>query len=536
MPGVLNVDAGDVAAQGFLLLGALLEAALETKKEVKVGVAESAAAIGAGTGVHTGSGEVAIGVEAGAEVELVADEFGTDDDAVVPAHESEFVGGVEGVVVDDGGDACSAAGGELVGDGVVETGGGVLVDVDAEGGGVRSIGGIAAVIADAGESNVRGVDGAGADGPVFAEGERLESLEVAGLRGDQDVGGVVDSGLLVAVDEVATEEIVLGADVPVDARDELIVAGDGGNGVDVRAARLVRGRGKELIDGEGGRVPGGSGGVLVARDVVSGEWVFELNGGRAAGIAAADWVGDGEIAKEIGSGGKVDGRGRRGLLGHQALVAGEAEELVATDGAAEGAAELVLMERIGRGGVEVARVDVVVADELEDVAVVLVGAGAGDGVDQAAGVDAVLSAEHGGLDGELAERIREGERQVDVGHVVIVVAAIETPDGGVSLTAGDGNGDGLVAVLGAGEVAARRRGGTTSEVDQPGDLARGRVEGELRDLLLVDGLLELWVLSLESETFGLDGHAFRRLHRRAAARRRRCWNRPRGRYGSSRMS
>ena len=108
----------------------------------------------------------------------------------------------------------------------------------------------------------------------------------------------------------------------------------------------------------------------------------------------------------------------------------------------------------GAGREEVLSVEVVVADELEAAAVEGVCSGAGDDVDEAAGVHAAAGAERGGFDAELADGVGEGERKVAVGHVVVVVATIEAPLGGVATAAGDGDGDGLIGVLAAGEVSA----------------------------------------------------------------------------------
>src|SRR6185312_8322992 len=220
-------------------------------------------------------------------------------------------------------------------------------------------------------------------------------------------------------------------------------------------------------------------------------------GGAAGGGRTLDWVREREVTREVGGRRKANAGGRRRLRCLQALVSREGEELVAEDGAAEGATELVLMQGVRNGGEEVAGVDVVVAEELERVAVEAVGTGAGDGVDLAAGVDAILRAEHARLDGELVQSVGEREGHVDIGRVVGVVAAVKTPDGAVTLATVDGDGDGLVAVFGAGEVAARGWRSTTGEGDEAGDLARSGVERKLGNLALVDGLLELGVLRLQ---------------------------------------
>ena len=105
----------------------------------------------------------------------------------------------------------------------------------------------------------------------------------------------------------------------------------------------------------------------------------------------------------------------------------------------------------------------------------------------------------------MIESVGERKGHVDIGRVVGVVAAVQTPDGAVALAAVDGDGDRLVAELGAGEVATGSGCCTARERDQAGDLAGGGVEREFSDLALVYGLLELGILGLEGETFGFDG-------------------------------
>ena len=120
------------------------------------------------------------------------------------------------------------------------------------------------------------------------------------------------------------------------------------------------------------------------------------------------------------------------------LVAEEAERLVAAEemgnieGSAHRAAKLVAMERIddqgaycglpseGIGGVEGP-----VTHKLKHVAVILLGAALGDDIDHGAGVLAVLRAVVVGLYAEFLQRIGHGERLIDVGVLVHVVAAVE---------------------------------------------------------------------------------------------------------------
>ena len=92
----------------------------------------------------------------------------------------------------------------------------------------------------------------------------------------------------------------------------------------------------------------------------------------------------------------------------RALISAEEEQLVLDDPAAGGAAELVPLQGVARGCEEVARVQIAVAEIVEEIAVKLVRAGLGDGVDRGAGVDSEARGYGAGLHAELLQRVREG--------------------------------------------------------------------------------------------------------------------------------
>ena len=86
----------------------------------------------------------------------------------------------------------------------------------------------------------------------------------------------------------------------------------------------------------------------------------------------SNWISDGEVTCKIRSGWHMGLGCRLGLFRLAALVSSEGKELVPEDRTAEGAAELILVQRV-LGRTEEARcVDVVVADELEGRPVVLI--------------------------------------------------------------------------------------------------------------------------------------------------------------------
>ena len=74
---------------------------------------------------------------------------------------------------------------------------------------------------------------------------------------------------------------------------------------------------------------------------------------------------------------------------------------------------------------EVVGVQVRVAQKPESIAVNLVSSRFGDDIDRTRRTVALVDAAGRGLDGELLNRIREGERQVVVAEVVLVVASVE---------------------------------------------------------------------------------------------------------------
>ena len=87
------------------------------------------------------------------------------------------------------------------------------------------------------------------------------------------------------------------------------------------------------------------------------------------------------------------------------LIIAEKENLVLSDRAAERAAELVLIERAARGRKIVARIEIGVAEEFENVAVKCIGAGFRDHVDLSAAEFAVFGVEVVGENPKLGDGI-----------------------------------------------------------------------------------------------------------------------------------
>ena len=124
---------------------------------------------------------------------------------------------------------------------------------------------------------------------------------------------------------------------------------------------------------------------------------------------------------------------RRGPLADRgALVGPEEEEPVPDDRTADRPAELVSLEAVvhtlavrPHSGEGARRIESMVAEELEGVSREPVRACLRHGVDRRARVDAVLCGEAARCDAELLQRIREGQREIRVLLLVVVVRAVE---------------------------------------------------------------------------------------------------------------
>ena len=175
------------------------------------------------------------------------------------------------------------------------------------------------------------------------------------------------------------------------------------------------------------------------------------------------------------------------------------------DGSAEAAAVLVLDELGLAGGgdgvVEVIfSVGGVVADEVVGGAVPLVGAAAGDGVDEGPGGGTELGGVIGGLDGELLEGV---ERRAD--HVALLV--IEAAE--IVNVAGSVEEKGVLeTVIAVGDEAVVASGGLGDDAgDEVGGLdIVAAVEGNVGKFFGFDDLLDGLGLVLDEGSFAGDGN------------------------------
>lgn len=284
----------------------------------------------------------------------------------------------------------------------------------------------------------------------------------------------------------------MGVDIKVHLADGLDLIAGVGDGVGHFAAGI--GAGGEQLDDVQGRGDEAAGVYLVAGERSLGDGVVELRNGGALAEVAGEHGGGGDIGDGVGWGGADSGL----------LRAAEEKYLVMDERTADGAAELVALQGILCGAEVAFSVDGTVAEELKGGSVNLVGAGLGDGIDDGAGVKTKSGRDAAGLDGELLQRVREGEGHVDVGVRVVVVAAVEDIVVAVDLAAHDGDTEGGLVVVAGNDAGGcvGRRGGAAGEGDEVGGLAA--IQGKIDDAFGVDGLGDGGVLGLDHGGVGVD--------------------------------
>src|SRR5579875_1116941 len=109
----------------------------------------------------------------------------------------------------------------------------------------------------------------------------------------------------------------------------------------------------------------------------------------------------------------------------RSLIAKEEKQLIMPDGAADCSAELVLPQRVGFGGKEVARVPGAIAWEFKAISMPLIRAGLGHHVHGATGMEAILRRQRACVHAEFLDRVGKWKRQVDISHRVVIVTAIK---------------------------------------------------------------------------------------------------------------
>ena len=366
--------------------------------------------------------------------------------------------------------AGAAAGEGDAGDG---DGADVVAGEEAEAGvfeeGVENVDDVAAIGDVAGEAEAGDVEDGGVDGAgPFEDGGGAFGF-VAGAFGAGGIGGV---GVAAIEEEGAGEGVLVGGAV-IDFSEQIVAGGD-------------------LVD---------LGDVLAGVAIAEERAVGQRHEGEDFGDGGIDVDVAGAEAAEAGVGGEGVDDGGGGEEFADAFVVGEPEGFVFDDGATGGGAELVAAEEGAGGGVEeVAGVEGGVAVEVEEGAVEVVGAGAGDGVEDATGGAAVFGGVVVRHDGEFADGFDAQVGAEDgAGGVVGVVVEGDAVEA-VVVFRGAGAGDGeLDAVAGADAAVAAHGGDAWLEGGELGPIAT--VEGEFADGEAFDGA----VVGGRGEIDGADG-------------------------------
>ena len=107
------------------------------------------------------------------------------------------------------------------------------------------------------------------------------------------------------------------------------------------------------------------------------------------------------------------------------MIAHEEKQFVLLDRPTDDATELVSLQGVARGGEEVPRVKIAVAQEFEQIAVKFIRAGFCHGVYYGGGMISVLRGHGAGFHLEFLERVREGQRKRQIVVRILMQGAVE---------------------------------------------------------------------------------------------------------------
>ncbi len=247
---------------------------------------------------------------------------------------------------------------------------------------------------------------------------------------------------------------------------------------------------------------------VVEGDLVDGQALGSGAGGDERGGCAAVKAVDVVVLVDGGDGAGV---GESVDLA-EAFVVTEEEGPIPEDRSADASAELVLAKLgLGAAGLEdVAGVEDIVAEELVGAAVELVGAGAGNDVDDTACGTAGFGGVAVGLDGDFLDAFDVGLDTDGADDALVIVDAVDdVVVEGIVLTV-DGEAAGGAPIVGAaaaGEAVTWTLVGSGNELDELDEVTA--VEGEILDLLCGDGGADGGAVGLEERCLGFDGDGFR---------------------------
>ena len=196
-----------------------------------------------------------------------------------------------------------------------------------------------------------------------------------------------------------------------------------------------------------------------------------------------------------------------------ALITAEEEQFVLDDAATGHAAELAALQGVAQRGRVLARVEIAIAQELEEIAVESVGSRLGYDIDHTARVQPVLGRQSVGLHAEFLHRVRERNRHVHVAEGVVIIAAVQQVVQAVGRPAGHRKLAGSVGaahVLAARQVApvqGHRAGGDSRDHQQVGQVTP--IERQIHDPLRLDDLRYRRIPRLHHAGAGLHFHRLR---------------------------
>src|SRR5581483_287034 len=186
---------------------------------------------------------------------------------------------------------------------------------------------------------------------------------------------------------------------------------------------------------------------------------------------------------------------------HGALITDEIKEPVLQNRPAYGPAELIPLQGISRACEIVTRIEVSIAEELEQIAVKRVATRLRNRIDGSRCVQTVLSRKSAAFDFELLQCVRKRHGQIEVVHDIVMHAAVQQVSQTVPLPARDRNQLGGIVADGV-QIGAVAGSGHAGEEYELRRLAA--IEGEIDDALLVDYGTDSGAVCFHHGGIGLD--------------------------------
>src|ERR1035441_1363384 len=277
--------------------------------------------------------ELAVGLLVVKGIELVLAAIEAESDLVLAADEGEIVGHLVGVDVEVGEGAGAAAHVEsaprIAAHAELRIVGDVDEHVDAQILRAEQVGRRSAVVPPPVEGGVERVDGRGAEGIRVADGHGLGTVLVAGASRGQGVLAIEQRLGQVVVDEVPPIELLLAADVVIDAANPLVVRIVGEIAEVSQPARVGGNRNVRVCQFKTGGIERGHGNLVAGIQDSAGVLQSSRRGETTAVCLGA--IHHTEVALQRSHGRVVGLIGRRIAALPGALIAAEEEQLVFDD-------------------------------------------------------------------------------------------------------------------------------------------------------------------------------------------------------------